>query len=300
MAIKIRNYEQSRDNQSISDFLVANYLPDNRDGNWLQPRWEYMNFRSDIIAKIDTSRIGIWEDDRNIVGIAHPEEYMGELYLQVHRDYTFLKNEMLDYAENNLFGVDEKGRKFINLFVYDFDDKLVQIVKERGYKQRQETVGDYLSQFIIPHEFPKISIPSGFALKSLEEENDLQKVERLWWRGFNHPGEPPEYQHSVMLTLQTAPNYRKDLNIIIEAPNGDFASYCGMWNVASKGFCYVEPVATDPNYRLKGLMRTVVLEGIRRCGLLGAEVAYVTTGREVYERIGFKRLHANHWWIKSF
>lgn len=38
---------------------------------------------------------------------------------------------------------------------------------------------------------------------------------------------------------------------------------------------YVEPVATDPDYRRMDLGKAAVLEGIRRCGELGAEVAYV-------------------------
>ncbi len=299
MNIVLRNYSGVQDFHAVSNFLVANFKPDNADGNWLQPRWEYMHYRTDIVGEIDVSKIGIWEDDGHIVGVAHPEEYMGELYLQIHPDYSFLKNEMLVYSENNLIGKNENGH-FINIFVYDSDEELVQIVQKRGYRQRQATEGDYLSQFIIPADFAPVLSPSGFKLKSLEEDNDLHKVQRVLWRGFNHLGEPPEDQYSIWVTLETAPNFRKDLHIVIEAPNGNFVSYSGMWYVADKGYCYVEPVATDPDYRLKGFMRTTILEGIRQCGLLGAKVAYVTTGREVYQRIGFKRLKGNHWWSKSF
>jgi GNAT superfamily N-acetyltransferase len=207
---------------------------------------------------------------------------------------------MLDYAENYLYGIDDRGRKFINLFIYDTDVELISIVKPRGYIAREPTPGDFLSQYSIREEFPEIHLPDGFQLKDLGQDNNLIKVQRVLWRGFNHPGEPPEDRYSVWVMLETAPNFRRDLNLIVEAPNIDFVSYCGMWYVAAKRYCYVEPVATDPNYRLKGLARAVVLEGIRRCGLLGAKVAYVTTGIPVYEHIGFKRIRSNHWWRKRF
>jgi predicted N-acetyltransferase YhbS len=299
MSSKVRNYSGEKDFQAISDFLTANYQPDNADGNWLEPRWEYMHFRSDIIGKIETGKIGIWEDNNKIVGAAHPEEFAGELFLQIHPEYRFLKEEMLDYAEHTLFGIDKRGNMFIMVFVYDTDEELVDIVKRRGYKPITQTQDDYLSQYSIPEVFPEIQLPDGFKLKSVQDENLPEKVQRLLWRGFDHPGEPPAERASVWETIQEAPNYRRDTNIIVEAPNGDYAAYCGMWYVPENGYGYVEPVATDPNYRKSGLGRAAVLEGIRRCGLLGAKVAYVTTGQTFYQRIGFKIIRASHRWRKE-
>ena len=299
MSVKVRNYSGSKDFQAISDFLIANYQPDNADGNWLEPRWEYMHFRSDIIGKIETHKICIWEDNNKIVGAAHPEEFAGELFLQIHPEYGFLKIEMLDYAEKTLFGIDKQGKKFIMVFVYDTDEELVDIVKHRGYQPIAHTQDDYLSQYYIPEIFPEIQLPDGFKLKSVQEENKPEKVQRLLWRGFDHPGEPSAEQASVWETIQAAPNYRRETNIIVEAPNSDYAAYCGLWYVPENRYGYVEPVATDPNYRKSGLGRAAVLEGIRRCGLLGAKVVYVTTGIVFYRHIGFKRIRSNHRWRKE-
>ena len=258
-----------------------------------------MHFRSDIISKIDTGKFGIWEDNNKIVGVAHPEEFAGELFLQIHPEYEFLKAEMLDYAEHTLFGINKQGKKFILVFVYDTDEKLVDIVKRRGYQQITQTQDDYLSQYSITQVFPEIQLPVGFKLISVQEENLPEKVQRLLWRGFDHPGEPPADQVSVWEIIQTAPSYRQDTNVIIEAPNGDYAAYCGLWYIPENRYGYVEPLATDPNYRKLGLGGAAVLEGIRRCGILGAKVAYVTTGKLFYAHIGFKRIRANHWWRKQ-
>ena len=52
--------------------------------------------------------------------------------------------------------------------------------------------------------------------------------------------------------MQSGPHFRKDLTIVVEAPNGEFVSYCGMWYDAVNRFGYVEPVATDPDYADEG------------------------------------------------
>ena len=95
-----------------------------------------------------------------------------------------------------------------------------------------------MSHLVIPDPFPALALPEGFRLKSLADEN---------------------------------------LNVVVEAPGGNFVSYCGMWFEPVNRIAYVEPVATDPDYRRMGLGRAAVLEGVRRCGERGATVAYVGT-----------------------
>lgn len=55
-------------------------------------------------------------------------------------------------------------------------------------------------------------------------------------------------------------------------------------------FVYVERVTTDPRYCRLGLGRTAVLKGIRRCGLLGATIAYVGSDQPFYQSLGFKKV----------
>jgi ribosomal protein S18 acetylase RimI-like enzyme len=89
-----------------------------------------------------------------------------------------------------------------------------------------------------------------------------------------------------------------DLHIVVEAPNGQFVSYSGTWFEPTNCYAYVEPVATDPDYRLRGLGRAAVLEGIRHCGALGATVAYVGSDLAFYRAIGFAKIHSSQCWTK--
>lgn len=65
-------------------------------------------------------------------------------------------------------------------------------------------------------------------------------------------------------------------------------------------FGYVEPVATDPDFRRMGLGKAAVLEGIRRCAEIGAEMAYVLSDQEFYKAIGFKKVFNADCWIRYF
>jgi predicted N-acetyltransferase YhbS len=94
------------------------------------------------------------------------------------------------------------------------------------------------------------------------------------------------------------PKARRDLKIAVKAPNGDFVAFCGMFFEANNQFAYVEPVATDPDYRRLGLGKAVVLEGIRRCADLGAKEAFVGSDQLFYQTIGFQKVYNTECWVK--
>jgi len=85
----------------------------------------------------------------------------------------------------------------------------------------------------------------------------------------------------------------------VEAPNGEFVAFCGMFYEPNGRFAYVEPVASDPEYRRMGLGKAAVLEGIRRCGELGAVVAYVGSNLNFYLALGFGVIYTSECWVKT-
>ena len=88
--------------------------------------------------------------------------------------------------------------------------------------------------------------------------------------------------------------------MVVEAPDGSFVSYCGMWYEPVHRIAYVEPVATDPAYRRMGLASAAILEGIRRCGELGATVACVGAIRPIYQSIGFRQVYNGSAWRRAW
>jgi predicted N-acetyltransferase YhbS len=298
MIAKQRCYAGTADFDTIGDFLTRHYQPGNRDGNWFQPVWEYA-YTHPWFDESALDRIGVWEAGGQVVGVATYELRLGEAFFHTHPDYGYLKPEMLTYAEEHLTGTDDDGKRYLKAFVNDFDTQFEQIVVSRGYRKEPRSHRP-MSQFEIASPFPPLRIPEGFRVKSLAEDNDLRKMHRVLHRGFDHPGEPPEEEIEGRRKMQSGPHFRKDLTVVVEAPSGDFVSYCGMWYDAVNKFGYVEPVATDPDYRRRGLGSAAVLDSIRRCGEQGATVAYVGTDMPFYLAIGFRRLFTQHCWLKRF
>lgn len=301
MKIVNRQYNPAEDYQKISDFLIKHYLPSNKDGNWLETEWEYANFHPALDSD-HMDRWCIWEADQEIVTFAHYEWRMGECFFEFHPEYRFLREEMLEYAENHLTGVSSKdGRNYLLAYVNDYDEQLISLLEERGY-QRDPDENRPLYHLAIPDPFPEIHLPEGFQLISLADECDWSKVHRVMWRGFNHPGEPPGGEEELLSRQKMfdTPKARRDLKIAAKAPNDDFVAFCGMFYEENNQFAYVEPVATDPDYRRLGLGKAAVLEGIRRCGVLGAKEAFVGSDQLFYQVIGFKKGFITECWVKYF
>jgi GNAT superfamily N-acetyltransferase len=301
MNIQCRQYRNPQDYQRIDNFLIEHYQPGNQDGNWIGPAWEYMHFHS-YLDKGSLGKIGIWEEEGRIVGVAHYEGRLGEAFFQFHPAYRYLRQEMLDHAEQNLFGYTRNNeRKHLQAYVNDNDSEFVKLVKGRGYEKDAEEARP-MAIFEIPDPFPVFSLPEGFRVKSLAEECDWAKVNRVLWRGFDHPGEPPdsEVELESRRRMFDTPNGRRDLKIVVSAPDGNFVAFCGMFYQPDHRYAYVEPVATDPDYRRLGLGKAAVLEGIRRCATLGATVAYVGSDQPFYLALGFRVTYTSDCWVKFF
>jgi len=296
--ITLRHYVRPADFRTVGDFLIRHYQPGNRDGNWLQPIWQYMHSHPNL-DEAALERIGVWEGAGEIVAVVHYESTLGEAFFELHPDYAFLKRDMLDYAEEHLFGISAAGQRYVRAYVNDFDGEVQALVSARGYERVPDEHRPQ-SSLRIPSPFPEITLPTGFMLKSLAEDNDLRKIDRALWRGFNHPGEPPEDSIEGRRKMQSVPNFRKDLNIVAEAPDGHFVAYAGTWFEPVNRYAYVEPVATDPDFRRLGLGKAAVLEGIRRCAELGATVAYVGSAQLFYRSMGFAPDHVSQCWARHF
>ncbi|MDF2484811.1 MAG: GCN5-related N-acetyltransferase, partial [Herbinix sp.] len=146
------------------------------------------------------------------------------------------------------------------------------------------------------------TLPEGFTTVSLAEDYDLDKYHTVLWKGFNHEGEPEE-DYELRISGRrielSGPHVNLKLKIAVKAPDGSFVSYCGMWYEPGTDYALVEPVATDPAYRRMGMGRAAVLEGVKRCGELGAKKAYVGSSQQFYYNIGFRPCSTKTWWEKK-
>jgi GNAT superfamily N-acetyltransferase len=252
-------------------------------------RWEWMIGHSCLDDRY-LNRIGIWEDNGEIVAVATYESELGDGYFLVDERYAFLKAEMLDYARRNL-NKDSKFRALID----NNDREFQRIARRMGFCPTQD--GEQLAAIDLSGPL-HYRLPEGFSIVSMADNWDWQQYNRCLWRGFNHPGEADTSDETIAVRkrMLSGPGVNPETVICVAAPNGSYVSHCGTWYLPGENSALVEPVATDPDYRKMGLGRAAVLEAVTRCGKLGATQALVGSSQQFYYSIGFDPIHIETWW----
>ena len=317
--VRLRKYRPKQDFLRIRDFLSNTYRAFGEPLNWRIERWNYARYfvapmlgaygqkeptREGSLKAIRSweDTIGVWEsEDDEIVGVVnieHPDPEhpgYGEAFFQRHPRYTFILDEMLDYAEATLVN---RKTNTLYIYIYDHDEPFQALLQRRGYEKDVEDPG-HDSEFVI-ESLPEPSLPEGYVLQAMAQENDIELRREVFGRAFNH-SDPSEWPSAFSYEeLQKAPDYRKDLDLHIVGPDGKYVSCCIVWYDQQNRLGILEPVGTHPNSRGRGLGREVVLEGIRRVAALGAEKVCVGSGQRFYEAIGFKRKYVSYRWTKRF
>ena len=204
---------------------------------------------------------------------------------------------MVTYIEANLADrVDGLG--YVKLYV-NSGTELEQIAEARGYRRLNRkitkleyTIGD------LPH----IQLPDGFVIKSVADEDDVDKRRISKAIAFGGRYSPSLWgAASAFREIMRAPDYRKDLDLFIVAPNGEYASSCTIWVDLHNKYGNFEPVGTHREYQGMGLGRALLMEGFKRMAKLGLTRSFMDSGNEFYRKIGFKDTpYSCYPWIKYF
>jgi len=294
MSIKLYNYPNeagfTEDFMKVHEFLIRINQENIITPNFLWGRWEWM-FSLPYLNERYLNKIGIWKDDDKIIALATYETDIDEAYICVDKDYSYLKQDILKYVDLN-FNMNHK------VLIDDNDHDFQQIATNQGYKPTQ---GKQCSARIDINDTIDYQLPEGFSIVSLKDRFDLDEYSKVLWRGFNHPGDPPkteEKMNEIKITL-AGPHVNLEQKIAVVASNGEFVSYCGIWYDKTTNYALIEPVATDPKYRMMGLGKATVLEAVKRTGKMGAKQAYVGSSQQFYYNIGFYPISTETYWVKK-
>ena len=289
----VRNYTSSagftNDFHRVRDFLVRVNQHELASPGFLWGRWEWM-FSLPYLDTSALARIGVWEQDGEIIALVTYETDTGSAWLLTDSAHAALKPAMLRYAMDNL------GRDgALKVLIKDDDRELQRIAAGHGLTISNDREPN--SSLDLTGDLSYL-LPDGYRIVSLADDGDLDRLNRVLHRGFNNPGEVPTTAEAIDLrrTSVSGPHLTRDLNITIVAPDGNYAAYCGIWYDPSTDYALVEPVCTDPDYRRRGCGRAAVLEATRRCAELGAKVAYVGSDQAFYYAIGFTPHSSGTWW----
>ena len=307
MKLTMRMYRDEDDYRRIREFLrQVLRLNDRRELSWQVYRFDYWRWHG-------TENMGhgrmeedvfIWETaDGRIAAVLNPEG-KGQAFLQVHPGLRTaeLEEEMLVVAEKHLAITGPNGRRKLRVWAHEHDGLRQDILKRRGYTKGGEP--EYQRRRPLTMPIPDAPVAAGYTVRALGGIEDLPARSWASWKAF-HPDESDdryegwEWYHNV----QRAPLYRRDLDIVAVAPNGEFASFCTVWydDVTRSGA--FEPVGTAAAHQRRGLGKVVMCEGLRRLKRVGATMAYVGSytpaAHALYASVGFTEYDLSEPWAKE-
>lgn len=291
--IKNRRYKLLDDFKMVSQFLDDIYNLETLNSYMLQQFFEYAHTHPYFDHQL-THRFGLWEKEDELVGLACYEMGLGECFLSVRDGHNNLLPEMLEYAEKELSKLKDDKRE-LNVWITSKEKVKKDLLQRNGYKKVHT---EAITIFSYDIDFVEVELPKGYSIISLEEENDIKKIHTCLWKGFDH-GPNPDNDYDGRLLMQSGPNFRKDLATIIKAPNGDYACYAGMWFDKQNEYAYLEPLATVPEHRRKGLGTIALTEAMKKTKTLGAKYCF-GGAVDFYEAIGFETVCLREKWLKVF
>jgi predicted N-acetyltransferase YhbS len=101
--------------------------------------------------------------------------------------------------------------------------------------------------------------------------------------------------------MQKAPDYRKDLDLFIVAPNEEYAAFAAIYIDEKSRYANFEPVGTHAEYQGMGLGRELIREGFRRMTKYGLNRSFMDSNLEFYRRVGFKETpYSYRPWVRYF
>lgn len=283
--IQARNYNGDRtetgDYKKVHDFLVKSNCVDYTYGrfDWMMTNWEYLEDRY-------LNRIGIWEEEGEVVGVALFDHSLDIIFPIVLEGYERLYGEMITYAADHM--VKEADPEFL-IYANDANETLIRELKRQGFIATEEK--DMVAMYDFVDPVPECSLPDGYSFTTLLDEEDYEKYLYCMFRGFGHEESGEEFHYDEQRESEMKQAYHRayldrSLKISIKDSEGNYVAHCGMWFDKNSHFALIEPVCVVPKQRKLGLGKEVVYEGLRRVKDMGASMAVVGSSQQFYYSLG--------------
>ncbi len=252
--------------------------------SWHVARLEYARWHMCLnCAHIGLEDVAfLWETAGELIGFVTPDGGKGEAHLCVHPAHQTrgLEEQMLEVAEENLSAPAQNGGCTLTVWSPEPDELRRDLLISRGYHKAGE--GEHNWRRCLDAPIPDAPLAPGYVIRPLGD--GLELLERCYASGLGfHRGDiaiAVDNRNDVTWyrNIQTAPLYRRDLDLVAVAPGGSIAAFCTIWFDDVTRSAYFEPVATVPAHQRRGLGKAVMTEGLRRLQRMGCLIAFVGGG----------------------
>jgi mycothiol synthase len=315
--INMRSYRGEADIQRIIDLLEACESVDQLE-QWTSTVELRLSFDEPSMDKERDLRL--WEDADKLIGFGQlsiPESgevVDGFLGFWVHPEARGgdIERQIIAWAEERLREVGQERGLKAKLRSSSRDDKTYFITMLERNGLRVDRYFLALSRSLA-EPIPEPCFPQGFTMRTVRGEQDAAAWVDLHNQSFidhwnHHPLTLESYKH----WWHHDPDYRPELDLVAVAADGTLASFC---------FCHIHSednvrtgrqegwvaiLGTRRGFRRLGLARAMLLSGLHRLKAVGMDTAKIGVdadnplgARQLYESVGFQKLHTRFMFVKD-
>jgi mycothiol synthase len=277
-----RTFRNEDDYWRIRNFLREIFLINERhEHSWHVARLDYWRWHfiatckvCDPVEKVTT----LWETDAGQIAAVLHSFGGGEIRLHIHPHLRTpaLETEIFAHAAEHLSRQDQAGRRIVYLPVFSDDLLRQEVLAGCGYLKGEGKSHHWRRDLETP--IPEPPIAPGYVIRSMGEVDEHPARSWASWRAFhseepdgNYDGDWSWYQN-----IQSAPLYRRDLDIVAAAPDGSIAAFCTIYYDDYTRSAVAVLVGTAAEYWRRGLGKAVLAEGMRRLQKLGCTRLFAT------------------------
>lgn len=190
----------------------------------------------------------------------------------------------------------DNGRPAWFVMVFSGQVNRIHDLESAGFKCQSDVGEDSWSKVLMRRssQVPvKVYEPrSSFTVRSLAGEKEVENYVKLHQSVFESKNMTVDWRRR---TLQH-PDYKPDLDIVVEAPDGRLVAFCICWFNENSLTGHVEPLGSHKDFRQYALGRVALSEGLRRLQSLGAQNIFVETDNyrntafRLYESFDFQTI----------
>jgi mycothiol synthase len=190
-----------------------------------------------------------------------------------------LHREILSWADQRAQAIvnTASGRPAWFVMVFPEQTNRIRDLESAGFECQADVGENSWSKVLMQRSNPapvKVFEPhSGFTVRSLGGENEVEDYVELHQSVFESKSMTVEWRKRIL----QHPDYRPDLDIVVESPEGRLVAFCICWLSQDSLSGQVEPLGCHKDFRHYGLGKVALSEGLHRLQVLGAQSIYVET-----------------------
>lgn len=301
-AVSSRAYRDDADAAALRELLLRLHRATGRWRCWTPDRIDgYLRGceYDEAVTGADgwRERIRLWHaPDGALIGAVHPEG-PEEAWLELDPAWGYLASELLDWAQDahRRRHAGEDAPPALQAYATADDEERQALLAMRGYVDRGPMEVLHARSLAIPP--PSVPLPRGYAIRriDLDDASDCRRLVEITLLAF-----PRATFDERAIALDSRMLTEHEYLAVI-APDGSFASWCGVWSSPEIGAGQFEPVGTHPDHLRRGLASAVMARGMDWMRDRGLETAWVGTGvrnasNHLYASLGFRVAELFHQW----